>query len=534
MGAEHDDGAGQDRHRQPGAAENGPPFHDPITRRNGPGEPPSGGWPGQPPAGTAGPSRAREAQPERPAHGRHGGRRPAPEDDYWLAPPSAGRTGTGPTRAGRGGAGRGGAASGGAGGGDVEQPGAGQHGQPRRSGRSGRRPVGWLLAGAVLVVVAALAGAWLARPSGRTLAAGAGGRPAGAAHGRNVPRPAGAGRHGGGQGLGTGRTASAAPAAPAAGAVVSITDVGDMNFGTRGQYPPGGPAAVFAPVRRDLRSSLTVGNLETALGSSGVTKCAPKAKNCYAFQAPSGYARAIRRAGFSAVNVANNHTDDAGPAGIGETDAALRAARLRYAGRPGQTTYLTRDGVKIALLGFAPYAYDRNLLDIPAAVTAVRQAATRARLVIVFIHAGAEGAGAQHVRPGMETYLGEERGDPIAFSHAVVRAGADLVLGSGPHVLRAMQWYRGRLIAYSLGNFAGYYTLGLGGVTADSAILKVTLRADGSFAGGRVIPIRLVGAGTPEPDPARTGIDLIRTLSREDLGASGVRLTRTGRIEPSR
>jgi hypothetical protein len=316
--------------------------------------------------------------------------------------------------------------------------------------------------------------------------------------------------------------------------VISIAGVGDMNFGTGGEFPPGGPGPMLAPVRRHLHASLTIGNLETALGSSGTTKCAPKAKNCYAFQAPAPYARAVRRAGFSAVNVANNHTDDAGPEGIRETDAALRSAHLRYAGRPGQTTYLKRRGVRIALLGFAPYAYARNLLDIPAAVTAVRRAAARARLVIVFIHAGAEGTDAQHVRPGMETYLGEERGDPIRFAHAVVRAGADLVLGSGPHVLRAMQWYRGRLIAYSLGNFAGYYTLGLGGATADSAILRVRLRADGRFAGGRVIPLRLTGAGLPEPDPGRTAISLISSLSRDDLGRSAVRLTRSGRIRPPR
>jgi poly-gamma-glutamate capsule biosynthesis protein CapA/YwtB (metallophosphatase superfamily) len=230
--------------------------------------------------------------------------------------------------------------------------------------------------------------------------------------------------------------------------------------------------------------------------------------------------------------VANNHTDDAGAAGLQETDQALTAARLSWTGRPGQITYLVRDRVKIALLGFAPYDYDSNLLDIPAAVAAVKQATQHAQLVIVFIHAGAEGADAQHVRPGMETYLGEERGDPIAFAHAVVDAGADLVLGSGPHVLRAMQWYHGRLIAYSLGNFAGYYTLGLGGVTADSAILHVTLRSDGSFAGGSVTPIRLEGAGLPVPDPSRAGIELINSLSRTDLGATGARIGPAGKILP--
>ena len=340
-----------------------------------------------------------------------------------------------------------------------------------------------------------------------------------------------AARGGGSRG---GRDKAASPASsPPALATISITDVGDMNFGMNGRYPPGGATELLANVARDLHSDLTVGNLETALGSSGTTKCGPKpSAECFAFQAPASNALDVARAGFAAVNVANNHTDDAGAAGLQETDQALTAAHLSWTGRPGQITYLVRNGIKVALLGFAPYEYDSNLLDIPAAVTAVKQAAQHAQLVIVFIHAGAEGVDAQHVRPGMETYLGEERGDPIAFAHAVVDAGADLVLGSGPHVLRAMQWYHGKLIAYSLGNFAGYYTLGLGGATADSAILHVALRSDGSFAGGSVTPVRLAGAGFPAPDPSRAGIDLINSLSRTDLGASGVRIGPADRILP--
>jgi hypothetical protein len=332
---------------------------------------------------------------------------------------------------------------------------------------------------------------------------------------------------------GHGARKKAGSSASPALATISITDDGDMNFGMNGRYPSGGATELFAGVAADLHSDLTVGNLETALGDSGTTKCGPKpSSECFAFQAPASEAVDVAEAGFAAVNVANNHTDDAGSTGLQETDAALTAARLSWTGRPGQITYLVRHGVKVALLGFAPYDYDSNLLDIPAAVAAVKQATQNAQLVVVFIHAGAEGAGAQHVRPGMETYLGEERGDPIAFAHAVVDAGADLVLGSGPHVLRAMQWYRGKLIAYSLGNFAGYYTLGLGGVTADSAILHVALRSDGSFAGGSVTPIRLAGGGMPVPDPSRTGIDLINSLSRADLGASGVRIGPADRIAP--
>jgi len=162
----------------------------------------------------------------------------------------------------------------------------------------------------------------------------------------------------------------------------------------------------------------------------------------------------------------------------------------------------------------------------------VRQARKHAAVVIVMIHAGAEGPDAQHVRPGEEYYLGQDRGNSIAFTHAVIDAGASLVMGSGPHVLRAMQWYRGHLIAYSLGNFCGYNTLGLNGVTADSAILHVTLRANGSFVRGSITPIVLSEPGIPAVDPARTAVGLINSLSQDDFGGNGaVRLSASGRIE---
>ena len=312
---------------------------------------------------------------------------------------------------------------------------------------------------------------------------------------------------------------------------VELADVGDMTFGTAGVSPRGGAQALLAHVARSLRSDFTVGNLETTLGSGGSAKCAPRATNCFSFQAPPSTAFALKRAGFGAVNLANNHSDDYGSDGQAQTGAALRAAHLPYTGRPGRTTYVETNGVKLALLGFAPYDYDDDLLDIDAAVARVRAAATKADLVVVFIHAGAEGADHQHVRPGMETYLGEQRGDSIRFAHSVVGAGADLVLGSGPHVLRAMEWYRGRLIAYSLGNFTGYHTLGVAGPTSVSGILHVTLGSDGRFIGGTLIPVRLVGTGTPTLDREHNAIAALNALARADFPKTGVRLTRSGLIQ---
>src|SRR5581483_11931780 len=191
---------------------------------------------------------------------------------------------------------------------------------------------------------------------------------------------------------------------------------------------------------------------------------------------------------------------DYGASGQVDTVAAVRAAGMLTTGRPGEIAYANVRGTRVALVGFAPYPWAQSLLEIPAAQALVRKADAWADLVVVTMHAGAEGARHLHVRPGTEWFLGENRGNSMAFAHAVVRAGADLVVGSGPHVLRGLEWYRDRLIAYSLGNFLGDGTLNLAGPRSIAASLQVVLRPDGSWAGGRLEPLRLVSPGVPVPD----------------------------------
>jgi Bacterial capsule synthesis protein PGA_cap len=324
----------------------------------------------------------------------------------------------------------------------------------------------------------------------------------------------------------------AARSAAPGSATVSITWIGDMTFGTLDEWPPDGTGSLLDAVTPYLDSELTVGNLETALGDLPMSKCAPGEADCYQFEAPAGTAKDLRHDGFAAVNVANNHTLDAGQAGEVSTDQALRAAGLRWTGRPGQITYLARNGIKIALLGFGPWSYDADALDIPAAEAMVREAKQHAQIVIVMEHLGGEGDAYRHVKPGEEYFLGQDRGNSIAFTHGVIDAGADLVMGSGPHVLRGFQWYHGHLIAYSVGNFCGYNTLGLDAYTSVSAILHVTLNASGQFVRGGITPLRLVSPGTPERDPDRTAVSYVNSLSEDDFAGNGaVRLSAAGRID---
>jgi poly-gamma-glutamate capsule biosynthesis protein CapA/YwtB (metallophosphatase superfamily) len=229
------------------------------------------------------------------------------------------------------------------------------------------------------------------------------------------------------------------------------------------------------------------------------------------------------------MNDANNHSFDFGAAGQAQTVRALHAAGLAQTGLPGEITVVRAHGITVAFVAFAPYPYDANLLDLPAARLLIARARREAAVVVVYMHAGAEGASADHVTGREEYYLGEDRGNPEAFAHLAIDAGASLVIASGPHVLRGMQFYHGHLIAYSLGNFAGYGNFATGGDLGMSVILHVTLSATGRFESARIDPIRFTGTGRPVPGGG--GIAFTAQLSRADFGSSAARILRSGVIK---
>jgi poly-gamma-glutamate capsule biosynthesis protein CapA/YwtB (metallophosphatase superfamily) len=310
--------------------------------------------------------------------------------------------------------------------------------------------------------------------------------------------------------------------------VVAIVATGDIVMGSTPHLPPDGGRSFFSDVQTDLAGDVVLGNLEGTFSTGGSSKCGAASTNCFAFQTPPSYARWLEGAGFTVVNLANNHAFDYGQAGLQQTIGALRRAGLLHTGRPNQITIQKVGDLRVAMVGFAPYPWAASLTDIAAAKQLVRAAGRISDVVVVTMHAGAEGRDQQHVRRGTVRFLGENRGDPMRFAHAVVDAGADLVVGSGPHVLRGMEWYKGRLIAYSLGNFAGYDVFSLGGPLSTSGILRVTLDGAGRFETGRLVPTHMVGAGLPALDPSEAAHGLVRTLSREDFGRRGVKISPDG------
>ncbi|HSJ74487.1 MAG TPA: CapA family protein [Miltoncostaeaceae bacterium] len=328
--------------------------------------------------------------------------------------------------------------------------------------------------------------------------------------------------------------AAAAPAPPVESAEpVRVTAVGDTVMGSLPYgLPPDGGASFFDEVDDLLVGDVVLGNLEGTLATGGTSKCGSGSRDCFAFRTPPSYARHIKRAGFTVMNVANNHSNDFGPSALRETVAALSRVGLRSTGRPGTVAVQRVGGQRVAILGFASYEWANSLLDVPGARRRVQEAARKAEIVIVTFHGGAEGADKTHVPRGSEYFLGENRGDLRRFSKAVVDAGADLVVGHGPHVLRGMEVYKGRLIAYSLGNFGGYQVFGLNAVTATSMVLQITLLPDGRLERARIRPTLLVGAGTPAP--GGNAIPMVRELSRDDFGPRAPRIGAGGVVTPPR
>jgi hypothetical protein len=320
--------------------------------------------------------------------------------------------------------------------------------------------------------------------------------------------------------------ARAKPAFPPG--TVTIAAVGDVVMGAKPNLPPSAGVGLFQGVSFELAADVVVGNLEGTLSTGSGSSCGEARKSCNLFQTPPSYARRLREAGFTVLSLANDHSFDFGTGGLEQTVRALDVEGLLHTGRPGEIALQRAGAITVAVVGFAPYDWAQSLTDLAAARELVRAADTRADVVIASMHAGAEGPRSMRVPRRTEYYVGENRGNARAFAHAVVDAGADLVIGHGPRVLRGMEWYRGRLIAYSLGSFARYRVDKLGGPLSVNAVLRATLRGDGKFETGVLVPTRLTGAGSPALDPDERAHAVVRTLSRADFGVRGVRVSRSG------
>ncbi len=320
-----------------------------------------------------------------------------------------------------------------------------------------------------------------------------------------------------------------------------IVAVGDMMLGTNypdpKYLPPGDGSMILREVNGLLQDAdITIGNLEgTLLNEGGTPKRCGNPDACYAFRSPENYAQHFANAGFDFLSLANNHSGDFGPIGRSTTKRRLQEYGIAYAGLMGsdEIAYRTFSGVRFAFIAFAPNSGTVDVRDISRARRLVEQADAEADIVVVTFHGGAEGKDAQHVTRQTEEYYKENRGNVYRFSHAVIDAGADAVMGHGPHVTRAMELYKGRLIAYSLGNFATYGRFNLRGPAGVAPLLKFTMDDTGRFVSGQVTPIYQTKPSGPKVDPQGRAIRILQDLSRQDFPESPLVISSTGLLTTS-
>lgn len=316
---------------------------------------------------------------------------------------------------------------------------------------------------------------------------------------------------------------------------LTISMVGDVMMGTT--YP-----SVMLPANdgRDLfvhakeiltRTDLTVGNLEGAICDGG-TSTKGSGPNSYSFRTPTSYGHLLKEAGFDFMSMANNHANDFGVEGIESTEEVLISQDILFSGIAGRTesAVIERNGLKIGLCAFGHNSYTLKHTDLNTVGRIVDDLVQNCDLVIVSFHGGAEGKGHNHLPDGPETFLGENRGSLRELAHFCIDHGADVVYGHGPHVVRAIEVYKDRFIAYSLGNFCTPYNVTLTGISGYAPVVEIAIDNSGKFLSGKIHSfIQTRGIG-PRFDESGSVAKEIKRLSESDVPQSQATIDNEGNI----
>jgi poly-gamma-glutamate capsule biosynthesis protein CapA/YwtB (metallophosphatase superfamily) len=245
--------------------------------------------------------------------------------------------------------------------------------------------------------------------------------------------------------------------------------------------------AFKAVAARISQADVAAGNFETTLRTSGFT-------GYPCFRSPTAYARALKGAGFDVLTTANNHSLDGGATGVRYTSQYLDHIGISHTGSNHVgPAIVEHDGVKIAFLAYTygtngirnPFTHAVNRLSLTAIKRDIAAARLKADLVIVVPHFGSE-------------YVRTPEAATKAKARAMIDAGADLVLGSHPHVVRPVEKYKGHYIVYSMGNFISamtntYTDLGImvsatvarrGGLTKVASLKVLPVYRDVSYGRG--------------------------------------------------
>jgi len=317
---------------------------------------------------------------------------------------------------------------------------------------------------------------------------------------------------------------------------ISIIAVGDIMMGTNfpDKYkilPPDNGKDLFIHVENLLaKGDLVFGNLEQVLVDNG--KCAKdiNSPNMWAFKCPTIFAANLAKAHFNIMSISNNHAWDFGKEGIQSTMKALDSVNIQHSGPKGDIGKILIKNTRIGIIAFSTNDNGYNLLNTKDAQGFISNFSKEFDIFIVSFHGGTEGIKALHTR-NQEEYLGKEpRGNVISFSHMAIDSGADLVIGHGPHVPRAMEFYKDKLIAYSLGNFCTYGIISIKNEKGIAPVLEVVLDKNGDFISGKIHSFKQIYPGYPVLDKNNRATTLIRSLSQTDFPENNIRIDDRGNI----
>ena len=318
--------------------------------------------------------------------------------------------------------------------------------------------------------------------------------------------------------------------------VITIALTGDIMMGTTYPdtvLPANSGRSLFNDVRSVLRDAdLAVGNLEGTLCDSGQTKKTKVAYN-YAFRTPTSFAPRLSEAGFDFLSMANNHSNDFGWTGIRSTEQALTRNGILFAGIKGRRrmTVINRNGVRIGVCAFGHNSFTLKIQDLPTVKSVLDSLRKTSDIIVVSVHGGGEGTAYSHLPYGKEEYIGEDRGSLRSFARFCIDNGADVIYGHGPHVVRCVEMYKDRFIAYSLGNFCTPYGINTTGISGYAPVIEVRTDDKGRFIEGQIHSfIQKRGLG-PRRDPTDIVARHIRSLTLTDIVNPHLTITDKGKIK---
>lgn len=320
---------------------------------------------------------------------------------------------------------------------------------------------------------------------------------------------------------------------------ITVVGVGDLMLGTNYPHkyliPPKSGQELMHDVNPIIQQAdVAFGNLAgPVLNKGGKRKYCQDSIQCFAFRTPEKVAQNIISSGFNVLNIGNNHINDFGKAGIENTLKFLRKNQVPFAGLDSiPYTIFEKQGIRYGFAAFTPYdTITINMHDSARVSSIIQQLDQQTDIVIVSIRAGGEGSAYQHLTKKKEVFAGEDRGNIYAFAHYAIDQGADIVFGHGPHVSRAVEVYKKRFIAYSLGNFCTYSGIYRKGVSGIAPIARVMTNPKGEFITAQLVSTRQLRNGKVIIDPQKQALHTIKHLTKLAFPKSKTQIDANGWVK---